>query len=115
MELAAHESRLVVVSHSQSEQGGKISCAVNDTDHLNRPRLPHVGNDVGVEVPEALLSAQKFIVIVPNAGRPPQRSEALIEFRPEALGGIWAILGNLEENLLQVPLGFRGENERPFH
>ena len=43
-----------------------------------------------------------------DAGRSAQRLKAVVEFRPEKLGGIGIILGNVEKNVLQVAPGFRG-------
>ena len=105
----------VVVAYPQREEYSEISRAMNDTDHVNRLCLPNVGNHIRVEVPEAILPAERFIMVMATAGRSPQRLKALVKFRPQALSGIRTILGNVENNLLQVALGFRGEKEQPLH
>src|ERR1019366_3716054 len=88
---------------------------MNDADYLNRLRLPHVGHHIGVEVPEAVLPAQEFVMVMTDARRSAQPLKPFVEFRPETLGGIRAVLGDVEQNLLDVVPGFRGKNEKPRH
>jgi hypothetical protein len=105
----------VLMAHSQREEDGKIPRAVNDADDLNRLRLPDVGHHIGVKVPEAILPAEEFIMVMTNAGRSAQRLKPFVEFRQQPLGGIRAVRGDVEKNLLQVVLGFWGKNKNPLH
>lgn len=88
--------RSVLMDHPQREEDGKISCAVNYADNLNRLRFPNVCHHVRVEVPEAILPAEELIVVMTDAGRSAQRLKAVVEFRPETFGGIVIVLGNVD-------------------
>ncbi len=46
------------MAYSQREEDAEISCAMNDADDLDRLCFPDVGYYVGVEVPEAIFSAE---------------------------------------------------------
>jgi hypothetical protein len=54
-------------------------------------------------------------MVVADAGRERQGSEAFIEFIPKTLGGVGAVLSDVEKNLLQVAAGLRGEKKRLLH
>ena len=54
---------------------------------------------------------EKFYVIVANAGRLAQALETSVDFKPKALRGGGAILGNVEKDVGQVGSGFGGEKE----
>lgn len=103
------------MANAEAEEYGEISCAVDHADDLNWPSFPDVGYYVGVEVPEAVLSAQEFIVIVADAGRPSQCLKSLIELRADTLRGVRAILGDIEKNLLKVVFRLWGEKEEASH
>src|SRR5450759_179737 len=51
------------MAHSKRKENGKISCAMNDADYLNRLRLPDVGHYIRVEVPEAILPAEELVMV----------------------------------------------------
>ena len=96
------------MAHSKRKENGKISCAMNDADYLNRLRLPDVGHYIRVEVLEAILPAEELVMVMTDTGRSAQRLKSFVEFRPQTLGGIGAVLGDIEQYLLEVAPGFRG-------
>jgi len=51
-----------------------------DADYLNRLGSPNVCDHVGVEIPEAMLPAEQFLVEMTDAGRTRQSLQALVEF-----------------------------------
>ena len=59
-----------LMAPSKSEKNGKVSCAVNDADYLNRRCLPDIGHDVRVEIPETIVPVEQFILVMPNARSP---------------------------------------------
>ncbi len=47
-------------------------------------------------------------MVMTDTGRSAQRLKSFVEFRPQTLGGIGAVLGDIEQYLLEVAPGFRG-------
>jgi len=97
-----HDSKLSqnrgwLVGQAQCEKHSKVSRSVKDADHPDRSRLPDVYHHVGVEVPEAILPAEKLLMVVSNAGRAPQVLKPLIEFGAEPFRRIGAVLSDVEE------------------
>src|SRR5579862_1441677 len=84
-------------------------------DDLNRLRLPNITDHVGVEVPESVASIQKLIMIMTDSRRLPEALQRLVEARAEAFRGIWAVRGDVQENLANVVPGLRREPKAPFH
>ena len=78
---------------SKSEKGGEICCTVIYADPLNRRRLPGLRHHVRIEIPEAIFSAEKFLMVVTNAGRAAQCLKPFVEFRSQTLGCVRAVLG----------------------
>jgi hypothetical protein len=84
---------------------------MNHADHLNRPRFPDVNHYIRVEVPEAILAAEEFIVMMANARSASQTLKTLVKLRPEALGSFRTVLGNVEKNRLSsLASGVRTNN-----
>ncbi len=106
---------LILMSHAQREENSEISCTMNNADHLNRLRLPDVGHDIRVKVPKAIPPVQEFFVVMPNARGSAQQLKSFVKFTPQTLGGIRAVLGDVEKYLLQVVLGFLDKNEKPLY
>src|SRR5208283_841084 len=71
----------VVAAHPQREEDGKVSCTMNDGDYLNRLHVPDISHHIGIEVPEPILSAQKFIVIMANSRSTPEYLKGCVELR----------------------------------
>jgi hypothetical protein len=76
------EFRSDVAAQTLCEENGEISRAVNDTDHLDRPRFPDIGDYVRIEIPKAIFPAEKIVMVVADSGRQRQGPEAFIEFMP---------------------------------
>lgn len=53
-------------------------------------------------------------MVMADTWRTPQGLKALVKFRPEALSGLRAVFGNVEEDLPQVALGLRSEAKKPL-
>ena len=88
---------------------------MHDGENLNRLALPDVADNVGVEVPKAIAPVQEFFVIVTDSGRLAQALKGFINLGPDALSRIGAVLGDIEKNVAQVCLCFRGKEEAPLH
>ena len=54
---------------------------MNYADDLNWLCLPGVGHDVRIEIPEAILSAEKFLLVVANPRRETECLKPFLEFQ----------------------------------
>jgi hypothetical protein len=61
-----------------------------------------------------MLRAEELLMVMADTWRTPQGLKALAKFRPEALSGLRAVFGNVEEDLPQVALGLRSEAKKPL-
>jgi hypothetical protein len=80
---------------------------MNNTNHMDRSRLPNVGNYVRVKVPETIFPGQEFFVVVPDAGRERQGLKSFIKLATKTLGSVGAVFSDVEKNLLQIAPGLR--------
>lgn len=101
--------------HSQSEKCREIARSVHHRDYLNWLPLPFVGDDVRVEVPEAIAAVEELFVVVADPRGPAQTRKALVELHTKPLGHIGRVLGDVEQDFAQIGVGFRGENEGLSH
>ena len=60
------------MAYAKCKENGKISRTMHDADYLDRFRLPDIGHHIGVEVPEAILPAEEFFMVVTDTTRSPQ-------------------------------------------
>jgi hypothetical protein len=60
-------SSLMVAANSQGKEQRKISRTVNNADDLNWLPFPRVSDYVLVEIPESVLSAQEFVMVVADS------------------------------------------------
>ena len=65
-------------------------------DYLNRPSLPFVSDNVGVEVPEAIAEVEKFLVVVANPWRSAQMLKAMVELHTKPLGSIGRVFSDVK-------------------
>ncbi len=102
------------LTDAQRQKHRKLARTMHHADDLNRLRLPGVGDDILVEIPEAIFPAEKLIVIMADARILHELLQLRIELSPNPLGGIWAILGDVEQDGAEVALSFRRENKLPL-
>jgi hypothetical protein len=82
------------------KERGEISGAVNNTDYLYGLLFPGISDNIRIKIPEAIFSAEKFIVVVTDTRRSAKDLKALVEFRSKTLRSIRTVLGDVQQNLL---------------
>ena len=58
-----------LVESTAGEERGKVSCTMDDSGHLDWGRFPTVDHHVRVEIPEAIFSAEQFVMEMADTGR----------------------------------------------
>ena len=67
---------------------------MHDADHLNRLYLPGVGDDVLVEIPEAVLPAEQLLVVMPDSWTALKLSQLGVELCANPLRRFGVVLGD---------------------
>jgi len=69
----------------------------------------------GEQVPEAIAPVEQLVVVATHGRRLRQALEGLVELGADALGGVWAVLGNVEEDLAKAGGRLGSEYEAALH
>ena len=113
--ICAVRSADLLRTKSGAEERSQIASPVNHADNLDGFPLPNLADNIRVKVLEAIAAVETLVVEVTGGRRLSQSLEGLIKLRAEALGGVRAVLGNVEEDLTKVGGRLGSEYEAPLH